>query len=85
MNNIPPSESELRMMQQMTGNDLSSSSCNFDLRRIILPSIAFFILSLNYTDEAIVKLYKMSSGMLLAVKIIVFVVILILAQLLGLA
>jgi len=84
--NVPPTEAELRMMHQMSGGGgVSSTQCGFDVRRLIVPTIAFVVLSLGITDEAIARMYNTTSGMHMLIKVGIFVVVLLLAQLIGMA
>lgn len=84
MNVVPPTDSELRMMRQMSGVD-TASNCNFDFRRAIVPTITFFILSLHWTDDVISKFYPTTSGIMTIVKVGIFVAVILVAQLIGMA
>lgn len=85
--NVPPTEAELRMMHQMSGGGggVSMTQCGFDVRRLIVPTIAFVLLSLGITDEAIARMYNTTSGMHMLIKVGIFIVVLLLAQLIGMA
>jgi len=78
---ISPSAVDMRIMQSLFGN----SVVGYELKRLILPALAFFILSLYPVDELLHKLIPTTGMVFLLVKTTIFVLIIIVGQIMGLA
>ncbi len=83
--NLPPSYDkpspvDIQIMQSMFGN----SVLTYELRRLVVPTVAFVILNIYAVDEFIKNLTSNQSDIIhLLIKIGIFVGIIVVAQLLG--
>lgn len=77
-----PSAQDLRVMEAMFGNTPSSAKSTL---KLIVPGILFFILSMPFIDKFLRDKITASNLVLLVIKTGLFLAILIIAQLFGLA
>ena len=79
--NVGPSEEDMRVMKSLFGESVMT----YEMKRLILPTIAFFVLSLPIVDDFLKKLIPTTSGIFLIVKAAIFLLIIVIAQMFGLA
>jgi hypothetical protein len=73
-----PSEIDINVMKDIFGKMSETKSFNF--KALIIPIIIFLVLSLSVTDTVMRNLISDSDVTILAVKTIIFVVVLVLVQ-----
>ena len=76
-----PTHLDVQVMRSL----LDESIVIYELKRLIVPALAFFALNLHVVDEALRKLTGQTEGVHLLIKTVIFIVILIVGQLLGIA
>lgn len=77
-----PTQNDIRVMQAIFGESFLA----YELKRLVVPTLTFVLLSLPIADATILKLMPTASfTTTLIIKIVAFVVVLILAQLMGIA
>ena len=75
-----PAPVDIQIMQSMFGN----SALNYELKRLIVPALSFFILNLYAVDEFIRGLLPNQTDIIfLLIKTAIFIGIIVVAQLLG--
>jgi hypothetical protein len=73
-----PSEIDINVMKDIFGKMSETKSFNF--KALIIPIIIFLVLSLSVTDTVMRNLISDSDVTILAVKTIIFIVVLVLVQ-----
>jgi hypothetical protein len=77
-----PTRNDIRVMQALFGE----SFFTYELKRLVIPTAAFVALSLPFVDAMILKMMPSAgTGLTLMIKAAAFAIILIVAQLLGIA
>lgn len=78
--NEQPSPVDIQIMQSMFGN----SALNYELKRLVVPAITFFVLNLYAVDEILRKLFSSQSDIVfMIIKTVIFIGVMVVAQLLG--
>jgi hypothetical protein len=73
-----PSEQDLKVMNALFGN----SKINSEVQKLLIPGILFFVLSIPYFDKLLGNFVTTSSNyVLLAIKTIIFIILLLIIQL----
>jgi hypothetical protein len=80
-NQRPPSEHDMRIMEAMFG----SSSAGYEIKKLIVPGALFLALSLPFVDRLLKGVITTSDLVLLVIKTGLFLALLLVAQLFGLA
>jgi hypothetical protein len=77
-----PTRNDIRVMQALFGESLFT----YELKRLVVPTAAFVVLSLPFVDAMILKMMPSAgTGLALMIKAAAFALILVAAQLLGVA
>jgi hypothetical protein len=78
-----PTAAEMQMMRSILGD--TPPSVTYELKRLVVPALAFALLSLPFADTALDKLVGSTTGIHLLIKTGIFIGIIVIAQLMGLA
>lgn len=76
-----PSATEMKVLQTLFDDSVIVSQ----LKRLVVPGIAFFLLSIPPVDEFLHKVIPLTSGLFLLVKTAIFLALIIIGGLLGIA
>lgn len=76
----PPSQNDLEVIKALFGKSETISS-SFKIKELIVPTLAFVVLSLPFTDKLIKNNVTSNDVLVMVIKALVFIVVLVVLQL----
>jgi len=76
----PPSQNDIEVIRTLFGKGQAISS-SFNIKELIVPTLAFVVLSLPFTDKLLKNNVTSNDFAVMAIKVLVFFLVLVVLQL----